>query len=288
MAHSLQSQLFPPTMGFITGFTTSCSVYMPQIAQVDLSDSALGITKVSSGASHPVVTGPGNHQCAAWEATYPKGSYAPSSGDVVGGFGFYLAGPPEFASALKTAKNVLTSYSVRFEEGWDWQKGGKLPGQFGGVGNLAHGCSGGRQQNRDDCFDVRFMWRAAGAGELYTYLPLTQSNAKRLSMVPPLTIGNPQYGFSVGRGAWTFHAGSWTVIAEQVRLNDPGKKNGIINVWVNGTRVIHIEGLEMRESAASVVQGMHFQTFFGGSSSDYASPRTQKAWFSDISGAIVE
>ena len=36
---------------------------------------------------------------------------------------------------------------------------GKLPGQFGGVGDLAYGCSGGRQDNRMQCFDLRFMWR---------------------------------------------------------------------------------------------------------------------------------
>ena len=29
----------------------------------------------------------------------------------------------------------------------------------GGVGNLSYSCSGGRQEQRDQCFDLRGMWR---------------------------------------------------------------------------------------------------------------------------------
>ncbi|KAF8583064.1 polysaccharide lyase family 14 protein [Ramaria rubella] len=283
---AVQSWLFPPSQSFISGFTTSPYVNMSQISHVALSDSALGVTKVSSGTAHPIVPGPGTNE-SAWEATYPNGSYTPSSGAVLGGFGFYLAGPATFSSQLPTANEVLTSYSVRFEEDWEWQLGGKLPGQYGGVGDQAYECSGGRQFNRSECFDLRFMWRTAGAGELYAYLPLTDNNAEVLATVPPETIENPDYGFSVGRGSWTFTAGAWTVIAERVQLNDPDKNNGIIQIWVNGTTVIHVTGLQMRNTSDSVFRGMHFQTFFGGSTPDYASPQTQNAWFSDISGAIM-
>jgi len=137
------------------------------------------------------------------------------------------------------------------------------------------------------CFDLRFMWRANGIGELYSYLPLTSNNADVLAKVPPKTIESNNYGFSVGRGALTFHRGAWNTIAERISLNDPGKSNGKIQIWINGTTVLHVEGLQMRNTSASVFKGMHFQTFFGGSTSDYASPITQDAWFADISGAIM-
>lgn len=128
MVSALQSQLFPPSQSFISGFTTSSHVDMAQISHVALSDSALGVTKVSAGTDHPVVPGPDTGE-NAWEATYPEGSYSPSSGTVLGGFGFYLVGPESFSSQLSSATAVLTSYSVRFEEDWEWQLGGKLPGQ---------------------------------------------------------------------------------------------------------------------------------------------------------------
>jgi hypothetical protein len=66
-----------------------------------------------------------------------------------------------------------------------------------------------------------------GAGELYAYLPLTKNNAEVFAKVPPQTIEDPNYGYSVGRGAWTFHANAWNTIAERIKLNDPGKKNGM-------------------------------------------------------------
>jgi hypothetical protein len=55
---------------------------------------------------------------------------------------------------------------------------------------------------------------------------LTSNNAAVLAKVPPQTIENPEYGFSVGRGAWTFHANAWNTIAERIKLNDPGGNNG--------------------------------------------------------------
>ena len=65
-----------------------------------------------------------------------------------------------------------------------------------------------------------------GIGELYSYLPLTGNNADVLAKVPPKTIESNNYGFSVGRGALTFHRGAWNTIAERISLNDPGKSNG--------------------------------------------------------------
>lgn len=68
---------------------------------------------------------------------------------------------------------------------------------------------------------------AGGLGEIYAYLPLTEVNAHVLMDVPPKTIENPDYGFSVGRGAWTFQAGAWNTVAERIKLNKPGKNDGI-------------------------------------------------------------
>ena len=132
-----------------------------------------------------------------------------------GGFGFYVGGTSSFYNAISSgsATDVLLSYSLMFQPSWEWNKGGKLPGAFGGTGSNAFGCSGGRQEGRDTCFGARLMWRADGKGELYTYLPLTDAN-KDAQMQVPGTILNDDYGFSVGRGAFTFTAGEWITVAE--------------------------------------------------------------------------
>lgn len=132
----------------------------------------------------------------------------------------------------------------------------------GGVGDEAYGCTGGRTKERCKCFDLRLMWRSVilqatprviysttvarsdlptahtspthphsnrrsdGLGELYAYLAPTEPNVSRLLNVQPRSLQNPDYGFSVGRGAWTFEAGRWTAIAQRVRMNMVGKEDG--------------------------------------------------------------
>jgi hypothetical protein len=64
----------------------------------------------------------------AWEARYPKGSCSPKT-KISGGLGFYLGGPKKIASLLDGgAKETVFGYRVMFEKGWEWVKGGKLPG----------------------------------------------------------------------------------------------------------------------------------------------------------------
>lgn len=223
----------------------------------------------------------------AWEARYSKGSCSPKT-KISGGLGFYLGGPKKIASLLDGgAKETVFGYRVMFEKGWEWVKGGKLPGMYGGVGDAAYGCSGGRRNDRCKCFDVRLMWRCDGKGEIYAYLPVNETNTNALLAVPPYSKANPDYGISVGIGAWTFESGVWTAIAQRVKLNDIGRADGELQLWINGECVIHAKGLIFRGDECSHIKGMHFQTFFGGHESDWASPKDQRAWFSDISGAVI-
>jgi hypothetical protein len=131
------------------------------------------------------------------------------------------------------------------------------------------------------------MWREKGLGELYTYLPMNDQNTNAQLAVPPQSFGHSEFGFSVGRGSFTFPAGQYVTVAQRIKLNAPKAFNGEVQVWFNGEKVIDLQGVSMRTSASSVVQGMHFQTFFGGSSLSWASPVNQTAWFADISGAVI-
>ena len=152
---------------------------------------------------------------------------------------------------------------------------------------MAYGCSGGRKEQRCQCFGLRPMWRyvlphrrfggcglirtmnrSNGVGELYTYLPLTEHNAAQQRKIPPQSIENSDYGFSVGRGSFDFRGalGNWITIATRVKLNDIGFENGEVEVWVDGKSVIFIDGLTLRQTEDGTIRGMQFQTFFGGPS----------------------
>lgn len=101
------------------------------------------------------------------------------------------------------------------------------------------------------------------------------------------TVIDSNFGASVARGAFTFATGDWTVLAQRVQLNTPGIADGEIELWVNGESVIHATGLTIRTQAESVVRGVHFQTFFGGSDTTWATPKNQTTYFAGMSGAIL-
>ncbi len=126
----MPSYLFPvPPSRIVYGFTTSTAIKIHHVAHVELSDSALGVHKTWSQTTHNVVTMPdGKH---AWEANFPEGSINPGNKTTPpGGFGFYLRGPKAFADLLRNEapEEVIMGYEVMFEHGWQWRKGGKLPG----------------------------------------------------------------------------------------------------------------------------------------------------------------
>ncbi|KAJ7069302.1 polysaccharide lyase family 14 protein [Mycena amicta] len=305
-----------PVAHFKSAFSTCTSLAIPAVERLPLEDAPLGVHKTTSRTHHPLVKPPvttteadvlveqsirteeedaQNHlpdPTMAWEAFYPKGSINPA-GPLPGGFGFYVGGPKDFAAKLSVAggaTHVVLSYRMMLQHGWEWVKGGKLPGIFGGEGDLAYSCTGGQQDHRCLCFNVRPMWRPQGAGELYTYLPLLASNHNRLSAVPPYSKQNPDYGMSVGRGAFSFDnaAGKWISIAFRVKLNHIGKEDGELELFVDGKSVIDVSGLVFRTTDQSRIKGAHFQTFFGGHTAEWASPKDQRAWFADVTGAIVE
>jgi len=115
---SLAHELLPvrPTVG---DWTTS-----------EIFDGALPIddvtfrsTKITSNTTRRVLEAPDG--VVSLEGFYPNGSFTPSN-TPRGGFSFYAPGPEDVD--LTTAREATFSYTVLFAEGFDWVKGGKLPG----------------------------------------------------------------------------------------------------------------------------------------------------------------
>jgi hypothetical protein len=103
---------------------------------------------------------------------YPSGSVNPANRPQ-GGAEFYAA-PLD----ISQASNVTLEYAVYFPEDFDWVKGGKLPGLFGGH----ESCSGG--DDALDCFSTRLMWRAKGAGELYLVSTFDNNSVPHSAALP--------------------------------------------------------------------------------------------------------
>ena len=195
---------------------------------------------------------------------YPAGSASPSvsrqDGIPLGGAQFYadLSLPPYTELRL--------SYYIRFSENFDFVKGGKLPGLFGG-----EGASGGTIPDGTDGFSTRLMWRRNGDGEVYAYLPTSE-----------------KHGTSIERGAWRFEPGVWYHIEQEVRLNHPSRADGQIRLWINEDLVIDKEDLLFRTAETLQIDGLFFSTFFGGGDASWATPRDVYADFADLSVTAVE
>ncbi len=200
---------------------------------------------------------------------YPKDSASPSlnkeEGAPVGGAQLYL-------QPLKgvPADRLHLRYYVRFPEDFDFVKGGKLPGLYGGT------VTGGRRSpDGTDGFSTRLMWRRDGVGEVYAYLATSEEE-----------------GTSLGRGSWSFQPGRWHVIEQEVSLNRPDNQDGSIRVWLDNREVLNETNLQFRTTNKLKIEGVFFSTFFGGSDSSWATPKDTSVDFagfkvgSDYLGAL--
>jgi hypothetical protein len=112
------SALFP-----VPGFSESWSTAPQAPNPMPLSDSTFRPSRLMRGLPHDYVNAPDGKQ--AMKAHYPQGSYT-FGHQPQGGLSFYAPGPSSVD--LTSAKEVTFGYSVFFEEGFAFNKGGKLPG----------------------------------------------------------------------------------------------------------------------------------------------------------------
>lgn len=201
----------------------------------------------------------------ALRVAYPKGSYDPGSAAK----GVAPLGGAQFTAHLShmnlpSVESVVLSYSVRFKNDFDFARGGKLPGLYGGIPR-----SGGMIPTGRDGFSTRIVWQAGGAGALYAYLPTSVA-----------------WGTLFGRGSWFFRAGKWVEVSQEVRLNTPGLDDGSVAIWIDRQLVHEACGVRFRDVDELRIDGVFFSTFFGGNDASWASSDDAYADFADFRVAV--
>lgn len=192
----------------------------------------------------PGADGPGQ----VLEVRIPRGSINPGHPTApMGGMGFrWDAGIPTGTTA------ACLAYSVWLPKDFAFNKGGKLPGLFGGDGP-----AGGKDVDGTTGFSIRFMWRRNGAGEVYAYIP-----------------GKPDgRGLSIERGAFTFPRGRWLRLEQEAVLNMPGAADGALRVWADGQLVIEQTSVVYRTRPDVTFAGVMADIFYGGKADDWAAPQ---------------
>lgn len=98
------------------------------------------------------------------------------------------------------------------------------------------------------------MWRKEGAGEIYAYMP--ESKQRDGLCDEEGNICNPNYGYSLGRGTWTFKTGEWVTLKQRVKLNTPGQQNGQVEVLVNGKQAYNEKQLAFLSKKTGRLTGL--------------------------------
>ncbi len=163
-----------------------------------------------------------------------------------------------FAFETGGRDRATLTYRVRFREGWAWVYGGKLPGLAGG--NMPTGGN-----HSDGGFSARFMWREGGQLVVYAYYPGMSNN----------------WGEDIPVG-FTLPVGKWTTIRQEIVMNDQGRSNGVLKVWINGNLLLSRSDMTWRTRSEVNVDRFLYSSFYGGNEPKWAPSTTTYAEFADF------
>jgi hypothetical protein len=163
-----------------------------------------------------------------------------------------------------TEKAVL-SYKVYFPDGFDFVKGGKLPGLAGGTGN-----TGGLVPDGYDGWSIRFMFKEQGSICAYLYYPGMKG----------------QYGekeFLKNKGELIYlKTGEWNTITLTITVNNPDKEDGIVLSQINGIDALALDSICFRKLSELKIDHMLFSCFMGGNDTSYSPGQDQFILFKDF------
>mgnify|MGYP002128674054 FL=1 len=174
------------------------------------------------------------------------------------------SGAQWFIDLLGNREELYFSYWVRFDEGFDFVLGGKLPG-LGGANSF---------EDRTNEWSSRLMWRENGKVEFYIHDPASND----------YDAGERFWWNTEGYQA-TFVPGRWHHIEMHVRLNTPCHFDGLVEGWFDGAKAAHYPAFYFRDTptASMKIAWVFFSTFFGGSSSDiWKASKDEHATFDEF------
>lgn len=132
-------------------------------------------------------------------------------------------------NAGKAAAACLT-YSVFMSKDFDFAKGGRLPGFVAATPD---------QDATAAPVSSRVAWRDSGALELRVQMA-DWPEPRRLT----------------GDKTYTLPRGQWVSLEQEIVLNSPGAKDGLLRVWADGTMILEKKNLALREKPDTQVSGV--------------------------------
>lgn len=180
---------------------------------------------------------------------YPKGAVGPKQGGI------------QFDKPLPKANEYYLDYDVKFGKNFDFALGGKLPGLTSGGEKY----TGGIHPTNGEGWSARYMWREKGAIILYFYH--MDMKHKWGDIVEMNTV---------------FKRDKWYRITQHLKMNDADKFNGIMEVWVNGKKVVENTNVRYRLAPLGDIDSFYFSTFHGGNTADWAPKNDSYCFYDDF------
>lgn len=177
---------------------------------------------------------------------------------------------------------LLVEYRVKFDEGFDFVRGGKLPGLIGGTAN-----TGGNRPDGTDGFSARMHWRTDGSSGS----PLTTDRANITQYLyhpdqPNATGEDFRWNDSADANWEIFESGRWYHLRHRVVMNTvvdgEGQHDGIVQAWLDGEMVLDLQNIRFRDVTTFAIDGFYFSTFFGGSGDQWNTSKDELAFFDDF------
>ncbi|MEB3774294.1 MAG: cellulase family glycosylhydrolase [Desulfurococcales archaeon] len=180
-----------------------------------------------------------------------------------------------FVVNLPESDYCVLEYMVRFEDGFDFSKGGKLPGLSSGGSYW----TGFRVPENGEGWSARFMWRGDRTPEWDR--DYNRSDAALFLYLYWMHQEN-SYGDYISLN-YTVVPGVWYKITQVIYVGTAGEADAYITVYINDTLALNFSNIQLRgEGQEAYIDSFYFSTFFGGSSSSWAPNHTVYADFDNI------
>lgn len=202
---------------------------------------------------------------AAINVRLEKGTGSPYQDRVTPGGISYRWSPNQ----LLNAGAACLTYHVWFPDTFDFGSGGTLPGLFGGANY--------NPKEHANGFGEHVNWSYEGAGEIGAMVPNLQEHREaardkggEISVAIP--VPDTDKTIPIGRESFWFRKGRWASLEQEVVLNEPGKSNGLLRLWVDGALVIENPAMNWRNEKETRLGGVLFDASYGSVDSTGAAP----------------
>lgn len=182
------------------------------------------------------------------------------AGEVQSGFQVYPELPQHY-------QQLYFSYNVRFQDGFDWKKGGKLPGFMGKAADSKNP-SGGRELSEYDGFSLRGMYREDGKFVQYRY---------------DTAVNGQDDELKVDGEVFKFKTGVTYKVEQFVSVNTPGVADGTVTTWVDGVQVLSENNYNLSPNGEYGISTLFVDVWAGGGdATSFAPSHNSVIWIDDL------